>query len=134
MRSGSLAGLLPGVALIVAACGEGDPVGAEILSPEFDFQVEAPKRLETKSLIDVRVTITKTRGVMFPITIVFEKSNVGEPFIREGAFVLFDPSERTASLRLAPRKDPRIRVTVTESSERALSVSKTIAIDVLDFP
>jgi hypothetical protein len=30
--------------------------------------------------------------------------------------------------------DPRVRVTVRESSPAELSVSKTIEIDVLDFP
>jgi hypothetical protein len=43
-------------------------------------------------------------------------------------------SERIASFVAVPGRDPRFRVTVTESGELPVSVSKTIFVDVLDFP
>jgi hypothetical protein len=42
--------------------------------------------------------------------------------------------QRVASFIAVPGRDPRFRVTVSEAGQVPISVSKTIFVDVLDFP
>ncbi len=116
--------------LFVVACGS-DPTTPS--GPGIDFNVSAPVELPTKSRVDVVVTITRARGVVFPLLVEFEKKNVGQPFNRQGLFVLSD-EDRQIAMAVVLRMDPLVRVTVTDSGSPALSVTKTVAVDVLDFP
>lgn len=117
--------------LFFAGCGS-DPSGPR--GPGIDFSLSAPVELPTKSKIDVVVTITRARGVVFPLHVEIEKKNVGQSFKREGLFQLFDESDRQVAMPVTFRMDPLVRVTVTDSGTPALSVAKTVAVDVLDFP
>lgn len=117
--------------LFLAAC-EGDPTS--LSGPGIDFNLSAPVELPTKSKIDVVVTITRARGVVFPLHVEIEKKNVGQSFKREGFFRLFDENDREVAMPVTFRMDPLVRVTVTDSGTPALSVTKTVAVDVLDFP
>lgn len=116
--------------LFLAACGS-DPSGPS--TPGIDFSVSAPVELPTKSRVDVVVTITRAQGVVFPLLVEFEKKNVGQPFNRQGLFVLSE-QDRQIAMAVVLRMDPLVRVTVTDSGTPALSVTKTVAVDVLDFP
>jgi hypothetical protein len=117
--------------LFFAACGS-DPTSPG--EPGIDFNLSAPVELPTKSKIDVVVTITRVRGVVFPLQVEIEKKNVGQSFKREGLFLLFDENDRQVAMPVVFRMDPLVRVIVTDSGAPALSVSKTVAVDVLDFP
>lgn len=115
----------------LAACSDDGPSGPG--SPSIDFAVTAPIEVASKAVIDVNVEIVRASGVQYPLVVVFEKANTGEPFFEVGSFFL-QSGDRIAVARVPVLLDPRVRVTVRESSPAELSVSKTIAIDVLDFP
>jgi len=117
--------------LLFAACGS-DPTS--VSGPGIDFNLSAPVELPTKSKIDVVVTITRASGVVFPLQVEIEKKNVGQSFNRVGLFFLFDENDRQVAMPVVFRMDPLVRVTVTDSGEPALSVTKMAAVDVLDFP
>lgn len=117
--------------LFSAACSS-DPTSPS--GPGIDFNLSAPTELPTKSKIDVVITITRARGVVFPLQVEIEKKNVGQSFKREGLFQLFDENDRQVRMPVTFRMDPLVRVTVTDSGTPALSVTKTVAVDVLDFP
>ncbi len=117
-------------ALVTAACN-GGPAGPG--EPQIDFTVTAPTTVNTKRVVDVEARITSAQGVQFPLMVVFEKANVGEPFFQVASYQL-QGNQRTAVAGIPVLSDPRIRVTVRESSAAEISVSKTIQVDVLDFP
>lgn len=115
-------------------CDDEGPTG--LLTPRLDFTVLVPAEITTKDDLDIEVRILDTRLVEYPLAIAFEKQNLDEAFVGAGQLILFDQNERTATLLSVPiAEDPRFRVTITESSDRAFSVSQTTdRIDVLDFP
>jgi hypothetical protein len=117
-------------ALVAASCSDGivGPAG-----PRISFTVEAPAQVEAKAVVDVEVRITDTFGVTRPLVVSFEKANAGEAFFGVASFILRD-DERVAVARIPVLLDPRVRVTVRESSPAEFTVSKTIAIDVVAFP
>lgn len=124
--------LMVGVTAAWIGCAaEGGPAGVDG-PPLLDFTIQAPTTIETKSTIDIQVTITRARGVEFPLEVRLEKANRGETFFLEGTRRL--DSGRVVSFRAVPRRDPEFRVTVTESSARALSVQRSFSVEVLDFP
>lgn len=127
---------LPILLMLAAAtwigCADDGPVGADG-PPVLDFAIQAPTEIETKSMIDIQVTITRAREVEFPLQVRLEKANRGESFFLEGTRRL-DAEARVATFRAVPGRDPEFRVTVTESSARALSVQRTFSVEVLDFP
>ncbi|MGH7587696.1 MAG: hypothetical protein ACRELU_03785 [Gemmatimonadota bacterium] len=129
MRALSLL-LMVGAAAGCAA--DGGPAGVDG-PPLLDFTIQAPAEIETKSTIDIQVTITRARGVEFPLEVRLEKANLGETFLLEGIRQL-DGGGRVVSFRAVPRRDPDFRVTVTESSPLALSVQRSFSVEVLDFP
>ena len=117
-------------ALIAAACSDGvaGPSG-----PRISFTVAAPAQVEAKAVVDVEVRITEASRVERPLVVSFEKANAGEPFFGVASFILRE-GEHVAVARIPVLLDPRVRVTVRESSPAEFTVSKTIAIDVVDFP
>lgn len=117
---------------LTAACGD-DSSPTAVGTPALDFSLSVPQQVDSKAQVEIRVSILQARNVQFPLRVEIEKANVGEPFIREGLFFL-DEGDRTVVVTRALRKDPQIRATVSEASPLALTVSKTVAIDVLDFP
>lgn len=118
-------------ALSVVACSGDGPAGPA--SPGIDFAVTAPSEIASKTVVDINVQIVRATGVQYPLVVVFEKANVGEPFFEVASYLL-QSGDRIAVARVPIFLDPRVRITVRESSPAELSVSKTIAIDVLDFP
>lgn len=125
--------LMVGATAAWIGCADGvGPAGIDG-PPLLDFTIQAPTEIETKSAIDIQVTITRARGVEFPLEVRLEKANRGETFLLEGMRQL-DGGDRVVSFRAVPRRDPDFRITVTESSARALSVQRTFSVEVLDFP
>ncbi|MFN2420680.1 MAG: hypothetical protein ABR527_04795 [Gemmatimonadota bacterium] len=125
--------IFTGLALAAAtfACSDG-PLASE--REVFDFTVVAPNQIENKKVVAIEARIVDIDEAVYPLTFVFEKANVGEEFLGEGQVVLTSRSQRVARLSIPILKDPRIRVTARESSVREVTVSKTVRIDVLDFP
>lgn len=125
--------MLAGAWVALPGCsGEEGPAGP-VGPPELDFQIQVPREIRSKSTVELRVTVTSARGVEFPLEVRLEKANAGEPFLLEGQRLLF-VGESATSFVAVPRQDPQYRVTVTESGDRALSVQKIVAVEVLDFP
>ena len=118
-------------ALVGASCSDGGLAGPA--GPRISFTVEAPAQVEAKAVVDVEVRITEASRVTRPLVVSFEKANAGEEFFGVASFILRD-DERVAVARIPVLLDPRVRVTVRESSPAEFTVSKTIAIDVVAFP
>ncbi|HET6341669.1 MAG TPA: hypothetical protein VFG78_05745 [Gemmatimonadota bacterium] len=132
MRGLSVLLMVGATAAWIGCADDGGPAGIDG-PPLLDFTIQAPAEIETKSAIDIQVTITRARGVEFPLEVQLEKANRGEAFLLEGMRQL-DGGDRVVSFRAVPRRDPDFRVTVTESSALALSVQRTFSVEVLDFP
>lgn len=124
---------LAGTWVALAGCSRDSVPTGPVGPPALDIQVQIPREIRTKSTVELLVTVITARGVEFPLEVRVEKANAGQPFILEGTQLLFE-GERTASFVAVPRQDPRYRVTVTESGDQALSVQKTVSVEVLDFP
>ena len=123
--------LLAGGWAALLSCSDDGPSGPG--ETGIDFAIQAPDAVESKAIVDIVVTITRATRVEFPLRVELEKANLGEGFFGEGSFSLSE-GERVASFIAVPGRDPRFRVTVTESGDLPISVSKTIFVDVLDFP
>lgn len=123
--------LLAGGWAALLSCSDDGPSGPG--GTGLDFAIQAPEAVESKARVDIVVTITRATRIEFPLRVELEKANLGEPFLSQGAFSL-NEGQRMASFVAIPGRDPRFRVTVTESGELPISVSKTIFVDVLDFP
>ncbi len=117
-------------ALAATACSDG-PAG--LPDPDISFTVTAPTEVNSKSVVDVETRITSASRVQHPLVVVFEKANAGESFFQVASYILQE-SERVAVARIPVLSDPRIRITVRESSPAEFTVSKTIQINVVDFP
>lgn len=116
-----------------AACSDDGPAGPG--EPQLAFTITAPREIaDDKALVEVIVQIDAVSDIEYPLRVRFEKANAGQPFLLEGEKILATSAESRTTLRIPVTQDPRIRVTVTESSATGFSVSKTIQIDVLDFP
>ena len=116
---------------VLLSCSDDGPSGPA--ERGLDFAIRAPQTVESKARVDIVVTITRAGGVEFPLRVELEKANLGEDFFGQGAFSL-NEGQRVASFIAIPGRDPRFRVTVTEAGEFPISVSRTIFVDVLDFP
>ncbi|MGH7550974.1 MAG: hypothetical protein ACREMD_02300 [Gemmatimonadota bacterium] len=124
--------MLAGAWVALAGCsGKDGPTGP--VAPFLDFQIQAPREIETKTTVEVLVTVTSARAVEFPLEVQIEKANAGQPFLLEGVARLFE-GESTVAFVTVPRQDPRYRLTVTESGERGLFIQKIVSVEVLDFP
>ena len=123
--------LLAGGWAVLLSCSDDGPSGP--VGTGLDFAIQAPTTVASKSRVDIVVTITKASGVEFPLRVELEKANRGEAFFGQGAFSLSE-GQRVATFIAVPGRDPRFRVTVSEAGEVPISVSKTIFVDVLDFP
>lgn len=123
--------LLAGGWAALLSCSDDGPSGPG--ETGLDFAIQAPQEVDSKATVDIVVTITRANRVEFPLHVELEKANLGEAFFGQGAFSL-NEGELVASFVAVPGRDPRFRVTVTESGELPVSVSKTIFVDVLDFP
>jgi hypothetical protein len=131
MRSFWMYLLLSGGGAALFSCSDDGPSAPR--GTDLDFVIQAPQVVESKANVDIVVTITRSETVEFPLRVVLEKANLGEAFLGQGTLSL-NEGERIASFVAVPGRDPRFRVTVTESGELPVSVSKTIFVDVLDFP
>ncbi|HKY60643.1 MAG TPA: hypothetical protein VJP59_06480 [Gemmatimonadota bacterium] len=123
--------LLAGGWAAFLSCSDDGP--SVLAGTDLDFVIQAPQAVESKANVDIVVTITRAERVEFPLRVVLEKANLGEDFFGQGALTL-NEDQRVASFVAVPGRDPRFRVTVSESGELPTSVSKTIFVDVLDFP
>ena len=123
--------LVAAAALAAVGCSE-SPTGPSGVG--LDFQIFAPATLPTKAVVDVETRIAGSERIEYPLLVTYEKANVGESFVVVGTQTIADARTRSVAMRVPLFEDPRIRVTVTEASSRAVSVSKTVQVDVLDFP
>lgn len=129
---------LTGCAMAIALAGVGsacaDDTPTSSLLPELDFTITAVTQIPDKGVIPVTVRLTKARFVRFPLTFVFEKENLDEPAVVSARRSIDEPADGEITLNIDVRKDPIIRVTLTEDGARGISVTKSVQIDVLTFP
>jgi len=128
-------GTLVAIALTVAvACsGEGGPAGP----PEkaLAFTVAAPSSVPTKQVVEIEVRVTRATLVNYPLTVTFEEANLNEPYALVAAVQLQKPEDTLVRISEEAARDPLYRVTITEAGGAAvLSVTRTVQVDVLDFP
>lgn len=120
------------VAAMGTGCADDGPTSSVL--PELDFKITAATEVPDKSVIPVTVTLTKARFVQFPLTFVFEKENLDEPAVLSATRSIDEPADGEITINIDVRKDPIIRVTLTEAGTRGISVTKAVQIDVLTFP
>lgn len=123
--------LLPLAALAFACSDDVSPLAG---GSRIEFEILAPAELPAKGVVDVETRVLLAQGVEYPLEITYEKANVGGPFLVEGAQSIASAATTRVSLRVPVFEDPQIRVTVRESSAQGLTVSKTVRVDVLEFP
>ncbi len=122
------------LALAAAALGCSSDNPSAPAETALDFQIDVPHQIQTKGVLDVETRITRANGIQYPLTVTYEKANVDEPFLKVGEVYINDASQSVTGVRVPILKDPQIRVTVSEASAAHLTVSKTVAVDVVDFP
>lgn len=133
MRRLMFAGGLGLGVLFLIGCSDEGPSGR--VEPRIEFQITAPAQVESKATIEIAVRIVAAEGVEYPLMVRFEKANAGEGFNVESEIPLFTAEQDRVTLQSPAGRDPRYRVTVTESGPAAFSVSRTIGpVDVVDFP
>ena len=120
------------VAIAIAACSDDGPSG--LGGRSLDFEIDAPQQIPTKTVLAIEARITDIDAARYPLTVTFEKANAGQEFTGVGEVTLTRSGQRAATVSIPILMDPRIRVTIRESSPSATTVSKTVFIDVLDFP
>lgn len=130
LTSCMVAATLAGVA---AGCADDDAPTFPV-APELDFTITAATEIPDKGVIPVAVRLTRARFVQFPLTFTFEKENLDEPSLVIAERSIDEPGDGEITIQVDVRKDPIIRVTVTEAGSRGISVSKALQIDVLTFP
>lgn len=122
---------LPLAAMLLACSDDASPLAG---GSRIEFEILAPTELPAKGVVDVETRILLAQGVEYPLEVTYEKANVGGPFLVEGAQTIASAGTSRVSLRVPVFEDPQIRVTVRESSAQGLTVSKTVRVDVLEFP
>ncbi len=132
MKQAWCVGAAVGLMLTLACSDDGGPSGP--IEPSIEFQVTAPSSVGSKAQIDILVRIIQAVNVTYPLTVIFEKANAGEGFNIESRNPLFTPEMDRVTVSSPAGRDPRYRVTVVESGPREFSVSRTISVDVIDFP
>lgn len=119
---------------VAAACsGESGPTGP----PEkaLAFTLAAPSSVPTKQVVEIEVRVTRAALVNYPLTVTFEEANLNEPYALVAAVQLQKPEDTLVRISEEAARDPLYRVTITEAGGAAvLSVSRTVQVDVLDFP
>ncbi|HUP00630.1 MAG TPA: hypothetical protein VM737_03795 [Gemmatimonadota bacterium] len=121
------------LAVLAAGCdGERTPAGP-IPPPRLEFTILAPPEIDTKKVVEVIVRIDVAQSVDFPLRVEVEKANVGEDFFGAGTLAVQSEAQKTVTFPIPIAMDPTLRVTVTESGAGGISVTQTVAIDVLDY-
>ena len=115
----------------ILGCSDGGPIAPH---QSFDFTIVAPTQIGSKAVVEIEARITDLDQAVYPLTFRFEKANAGQDFVVVAEIVLHAPEARVARAAIPILMDPQIRVTGRESSDRHITVSKTVQIDVLDFP
>ena len=121
------------LASVVACNGEGGPAGPA--QKALAFTLAAPTSVPTKQVVEIEVRVTEARLVNYPLTVTFEEANLNEPYTVVASMLLQKPEDTLARINEEAARDPLYRVTITEAGGAAvLSVSRTVQVDVLDFP
>lgn len=121
------------LASAVACNGGGGP--AAPAQKALAFTLAAPSSVPTKQVIEIEVRVTEARLVNYPLTVTFEEANLNEPYAVIASVLLQKPEDTLARIAEEAARDPLYRVTITEAGGAAvLSVSRTVQVDVLDFP
>jgi hypothetical protein len=117
----------------VACSGESGPAGPA--EKALAFTLAAPTSVPTKQVVEIEVRVTEARLVNYPLTVTFEEANLNEPYAVVASVLLQKPEDTLARIAEEAARDPLYRVTITEAGGAAvLSVSRTVQVDVLDFP
>jgi hypothetical protein len=117
----------------VACSGGGGP--AAPAQKALAFTLAAPTSVPTKQVVEIEVRVTEARLVNYPLTVTFEEANLNEPYAVVASVLLQKPEDTLARIAEEAARDPLYRVTITEAGGAAvLSVSRTVQVDVLDFP
>jgi hypothetical protein len=122
------------IALVgAAACDEdGTTAPAE---KALDFTIAAPSAVPAKQIIELEARVTQAVLVNYPLTVTFEEANLDESFAVVATLLLQKPEDTIARINEEAARDPRYRVTISEAGQAdPMSVSKTVQVDVLDFP
>ena len=122
------------IALVgAAACDEdGTTAPAE---KALEFTLAAPSSVPTKQVIEIEARVTQAVLVNYPLTVTFEEANADDEFAVVASVLLQKPEDTVARINEEAARDPRYRVTISEARQAApLSASKTVQVDVLDFP
>ena len=134
MNSHARRSLMALLSLAILACNDSDgPAGPA--EKALDFTLQAPGSVPTKQVLQIEVRVTQATLVNYPLTVTFEEANLDEPYAVIASVLLQKPEDTIARISEEAARDPLYRVTITEAGGAAvLSVSKTVQVDVLDFP
>jgi hypothetical protein len=121
------------LASAVACSDGGGPAGPALKA--LAFTLVAPTSVPTKRVVEIEVRVTEARLVNYPLTVTFEEANRTEPYAVVASVLLRKPEDTLARIVEEAARDPLYRVTITEAGGAAvLSVSRTVQVDVLDYP
>lgn len=116
-----------------ACSGGGGPTGPA--QKALAFTLAAPISVPTKQVVEIEVHVTEARLVNYPLTVTFEEANLNQPYAVVASVLLRKPEDTLARIHEEAARDPLYRVTITEAGGAAvLRVSRTVQVDVLDFP
>ena len=116
-----------------ACSGGGGPTGPA--QKALAFTLTAPISVPTKQVVEIEVHVTEARLVNYPLTVTFEEANLNQPYAVVASVLLRKPEDTFARINEEAARDPLYRVTITEAGGAAvLSVSRSVQVDVLDFP
>jgi hypothetical protein len=117
----------------IACSDESGPAGPA--EKALEFTLSAPSSVPTKQVIEIEVRVTQAALVNYPLAVTFEEANLNEPYAVIASVLLQKPEDVLARISEEAARDPLYRVTITEAGGAAvLSVSRTVQVDVLDFP
>ena len=126
---------LAALALTVAAACSGESGPAGLPAKALAFTVAAPTSVPTKQVVEIEVRITRAALVNYPLTVTFEEANHNEPYALVTTVQLLKPEDTLVRISEEAARDPLYRVTITEAGGAAvLSGSRTVQVDVLDYP
>ena len=123
-----------GLVVGIAACADdGGPAGPA--EKALSFSLSAPSSVPTKQDVELEIRVTQAALVNYPLTVTFEEANVDQPYALVATVLLRKPEDTIARVSEEAARDPLYRVTICEAGMAAkLCASKTVQVDVLDFP
>lgn len=119
--------------LTLLACSAGAGPSGPPPPASLGFTVLSPAEIDTKKLVEIVVRLDVAHSLAYPLRVTVEKANAGQDFFEVGQLAFQSSEQRTLTFRIPIAMDPTLRVTIAESEPAGISVTRTVAIDVLDF-